>query len=169
MNNKEIQEVMKTIQKVDTLPKNETIVVHTKTRLTGMQYERLIGALEHIREEGELGPVVVVPFEDMEIKQLTPRDKERLLRLLDIDLDGIEYVMELLKRALDGAPKMDYRDIAQVYSEISKAIGREDDYNTVEEPHALPILREVKGKMTPIWRTIEGGKATNQQDNKPTE
>lgn len=120
----EMRSAMKMIEKVDSLPKNETIVVHTKGRLTPAQYEQLIGALKHVREDSELGQVLVVPYEDMEIRQLEPRDKERLLKLLGVDMDAIDYVLNTMENIVQDPSAFDYyNSIEQMQGLLSKAVG----------------------------------------------
>lgn len=120
--NKQLQEVFQHIKKVDSLPNNEVIVAYTKGHFTSGQYHRLVEALEHIKGESELGQVLVVPHDDLEIKQLTSEDRKRLLRLLGVDINGITSVLANLGALLEDPSELDVNEIKYMYDLLSLAV-----------------------------------------------
>lgn len=126
MSNEEIQEVFQLIKKVDSLPNNEVIVVYTKGHFTSSQYHRLVEALEHIKGESELGQVLVVPHDDLEIKKLTSEDRTRLLKLLGVDMVGINSVLGNLGALLEDPSELDVSEIKYMHDVLSKAVGKND-------------------------------------------
>jgi hypothetical protein len=80
----QVQQAMSMLKKIDSVPKDRTLVLYTHSKMTNEQYQSILHALGQLNEGGSVGQVIVLPHDELELKELTAEDKERLRKLLDL-------------------------------------------------------------------------------------
>ena len=80
-----LQEAMNMLKEIDSVPKDRTLVLYTKNKgYNNADYQRLMNTVKQLNENGAVQQVIIMPYDDMELRELTDADKERLRKLLNL-------------------------------------------------------------------------------------
>lgn len=79
-----LQEAMNMLKEIDSVPKDRTLVLYTKKEFKRYDYQNLVETVKELNAEGAVQQVIILPYDELEIRELTDDDKERLRKWLGL-------------------------------------------------------------------------------------